>query len=244
MFLLRRYAETWDGDNQTAYCFASSEMYYSYVIDGWEEGLQVSAKASAEARTYDINATATTYAGTATVAPGYSTGLFFKIMPDDGEQFGDTVEVTMNWHGHASVSTAGTAKCNAGFLSNDNPGSPIVVAVNPWDKNVPETPSRVWTHPVMEQFGDGYQDGSDNEAGFTARIGDVIGVFAGNHADVDVSGEGGLASAEASHDFTFTLEYIGRVYTASDADIDGSGRVDLGDVAILAQFWLEDIGVE
>ena len=50
----------------------------------------------------------------------------------------------------------------------------------------------------------------------------------------------GLADSNVDLNLALVLsEGSGPALTAADADIDGSGRVDLGDLAILAQFWLQ-----
>ena len=236
-------AVTSDDPDTTAECQADSMMGYTEQYDE-AGGLHVYAYAYAFGETYVADANAFAYAGAAGVAPGQATGLFFKIIPDAGEQNGDTVEITLNWSGHAFVTDSGEAASNNGFLGNDDPGSGITVALNPSDKIIPPAGSRVWEHVVLEQIGDGSLDESDSVT-FNAKIGDVIGVFAGVHAQVDTSGAGNYAEADSANEFTFSIQYIGGpTYTAADADIDGSGFVDLGDFVILAQFWLQSASIE
>lgn len=232
-------AYTTDDPDMTAETQAESIMGY---YDDYDEagGLHVYAYAWAFGETYTSEASCSAYAGASGVAPGQATGLFFRIMPDDGEQVGDSVEVTLDWNGYASVTDSGIAQSSNGFLGNDDPGSGIVVALNPSDKIVPPAASRVWEHDVIDQMGDGYQEDFD-QLTFAAKVGDLIGVFAGVHAEVDISGQPGYGEADAGNLFTFSLEYIGAPsYTAADADIDGSGFVDWHDFAILAQFWLQE----
>ena len=228
-----------DQDIITADSYAYAEMGY---LEQYDEagGLMVYAAGSADAEAYTPEATADAYAGTAGVTPGNSTGLFFRIMPDADEQVGDTVEISLDWIAEAQVWGVGHAACNNGFLGNDDPGSGITVAVNPSDKNIPPAASRVWEHPVVEQVDDGYASDSDQTT-FTAQIGDVIGVFMGVDNEINIVGEES-ADLYTYQQIMLTIRYIGGpVYTAKDADIDASGRVDLGDIAIIAQFWLENV---
>ncbi len=226
-------------DITTADCWASATMGY---IEQFDEagGLQIYADGNAYAETYTADATGYAYGAAAGVSVGESTGVFFRIMPDAGEQIGDTVEISLSWMAEVQVTGQGWAACNNGFLGLEDPGSGIVVAVNPTDRNNPPLSSRVWQRPVVEVNGDGFADDSD-QAAFTAQIGDVIGVFMGVDNEVTVGGQE-AGDVYSFQEMSLAIQYIGGpVYTAADADINGSGRVDLGDLAILAQFWLQDV---
>ncbi len=232
-------ADVSNGMEDTAYCEAFSEMFFDE--SGEEPGsLSVSVYGYAYAETGAGDASTMTNAGAAGVSPGESTGLFFKIVPDSGEQMGDRVNIQLSWQGYASViGNAVTARSDGGFLAYDDPGSGIVVALNPADKIVPPQISRVWEHVPLNQFIPGTQEGAA-DIQFQARIGDVIGIFVGVHTEVNISGENGMGQAEAWHEFSLVPTYRGpTTYSAADADINGDGWVNLEDFAIMLSFWLE-----
>ncbi len=226
-----------EGPSETAaYSGADSYLGFDteYDIDG---SVQVFGMTSISAEIISSNSDAYSDAGSETVHPGQSTGIFFEVVGDAGENIGDIVEITLNWSGSVSVTDNGEGRADNGFLEGPN----IVVAVNPANIENPEPGSRVWERQSLSLDYDGYIFDND-QVTFEAEIGDIVGVFFGVYGNITISSPGDYGEVTADQEFILSPVYIGeRPYTAADADIDGSGKVDIGDLAIIAKFWLQDV---
>ncbi len=168
------------------------------------------------------------YTGAGTVTPGYSDGLFLFIAPDD-EQYGDTVTIEYEWKAYTDtnedlVHFRGPGGVWDMYLTY-GPEAPVTEAPDPADV--------IWT---KESF-DTTEPIDLTETGtFEAQIGEVIGVF------IDASVEIMFSTSqvtEAIHSMDLRVVQDEEV-TVDDADLDKSGRVDLGDVAVLASFWMQN----
>lgn len=225
-----------DGPSETA-AYSDADTYLGfdteYDIDG---SLQVFGTTSIFAEIISSNSDAYSDAGSETVHPGQSTGIFFEVVGDAGENTGDIVEITLNWSGSVSVTDNGEGRADNGFLEGPN----IVVAVNPVNIENPESVSRVWEKASLSLDHDGFVFDND-QVTFEAEIGDIVGVFFGVYGNITISSPGDYGEVTADQEFILSPLYIGEPqYTAADADIDGSGKVDMGDLAIIAMFWMQD----
>jgi len=173
------------------------------------------------------------WAGAEMVAPGTATGNFYEITPEAGESTGDWVTVTIDYSAMIWTETEGGSSNTA--LLHGPEQQDILITRNCADFDDPQ-PSEI-VHTISMQDSDGEYD---DQATFSAQVGDVIGIHCGVYTNA-YAGED-LAWADSSAEVYLGLvlsEGTGPELTAADADIDGSGFVDLGDLAILAQFWLQ-----
>ncbi len=175
------------------------------------------------------------WAGAEMVDPGYATGNFYEITPEAGESTGDWVTVTVDYAAMIMTMSEGGSSYSA-IVHGPEDGD-ILITLNCADYDDPQ-PSEI-VHTISMQDSDGEYTG---QATFSAQIGDVIGLHGGVIATAYTGTNPGMADSSVEMNLSLTLSPgTGPVLTAADADIDGSGRVDLGDLAILAQFWLETI---
>jgi hypothetical protein len=178
------------------------------------------------------------WGGAATVAPGFATGNFYEITPEAGESTGDWVTVTVDYWAYIETMSEGGSSTSA-IVDGGWAGNDLLITRNCADYDDPQPDEIVCTFD-MQEFDGEYND----QAAFMAQIGDIIGIHGGVYTNAYTGTHPGTADATADLSLYLTLsEGTAPPLTAADADIDGSGRVDLGDLAILAQFWLETIAV-
>ncbi|MHC4633379.1 MAG: hypothetical protein ACYS9C_19210, partial [Planctomycetota bacterium] len=163
-------------------------------------------------------------------------GIFYKIMPDANEQFGDDVMVYYN--DMVSISSAS----GTNYVRIGGPGTMDHIAITRnQDPNVvaePASENEVLSFPDIEVPNIGNSDWFSGIHAFPAKIGDVIGIFAQNSTKVE--GLGPLLVG--SIDSTFTMILTVRPILLGDLDYDGD--VDFFDLAKLANNWLVDVGSE
>jgi len=155
-------------------------------------------------------------------------GVYYRILPDAGEQTGDDVVVFCTTA--IKVAASGDTYTYIG-----GPGNMSHMAITngqlPPVPDEPESWHEVWTLDNLELTNDSF-DGYTNTKTFAAKIGDVIGIFAENYTDI--TGQGQL-NGWVESDLTIILT----AKTVLFGDIDDDGDVDLYDLAILAKNWLQ-----
>ncbi|MHC4641823.1 MAG: hypothetical protein ACYS32_09280 [Planctomycetota bacterium] len=160
-------------------------------------------------------------------------GIFYKIMPDANEQYGDDVIVYYN--DNTFVSASGVTHLILG-----GPGTMDHIAITrgqlPPVTTEPVRENEVLSFPKVE-FSNSGGNWFSGVHPFPAKIGDVIGVFAKNRTDII-----GLGPLTGFIESTFTM--ILTVRTVLSGDLDYDDDVDFFDLAILANNWLVDISSE
>ena len=189
---------------------------------------------------YSVSDGAADYASCYTSGWGYGTtqnsqtyGIFYKIIPDADEQYGDDVIVYYN--DTAFVSSSGTTHSILG-----GPGTMDHIAITrgqlPPGLTEPDRENEVLSFPKVELSNSGGNWFSGVHP-FPAKIGDVIGIFAQNRTDII-----GLGPLAGSIESTFTMILTVRPVLLGDLDYDDD--VDYFDLAILANNWLVDVSSE
>ncbi len=220
-----------------------SESYLEFEIDDSESGdhnaeVYMYIESSSNAMIDNeggIEADAWTNAQT--VSPGFATGNFYTIMPDEGEANGDWVEVSLTFNAEVSFESQGAALAEAMIQGpDDSPGhaGPILITKNCADLDDPQPEEIVYSISKKVEGGT-YQETTT----FLAQIGDVIGIHILSHARCTAqnNGDQGYADAEAEIALTITGSAI-PPFEPSMADFDKNGIVDLADLAMFASAWL------
>lgn len=181
------------------------------------------------AMSLDIDGYAYSNGNTETVS-GSNIGIFYKIQPDAGEAEGDNVII--RWDGALSIEPTGLVPGSvSGYLAG--PGSMDHLAITkgqlPPVTVAPDPNKEVWTMPNLTINNTFYYAFEEIER-FSAKIGDVIGVFFSCGTSNVVSGAQ-LGTVYSNLTVTFTIESL-------LGDLDGDGDVDFHDFAMLAEDWL------
>jgi hypothetical protein len=154
-------------------------------------------------------------------------GIYYQIMPDQGEDFGDNVIVYYN--DTINISASGTT-----FAYLGGPGDMGHMAITrgqlPPVLTEPNSEYEVLTLPNLELSDEG-GDWFSGILTFDAQIGDVIGIFVENYTDV--TGWGPLDGIVENN-----LWIVLTVKTVLTGDLDNDGDVDLRDFSKLAENWL------
>ena len=148
------------------------------------------------------------YGGTSTVQAAVTTGIYFQLDPEAGENIGDPVRIDFYWMGDLGTSTGTSAHIDGGFA-----GDTIAITLNDYPAPTSFDPAKaVWTQQGNSAADGAGDDFWDDEGFFMAAIGDVIGIHMGAETDLNLDGSG-FAWSEASQ----TLEM-----TASPVPIPGA----------------------
>lgn len=154
-------------------------------------------------------------------------GIYYEILPDEGEELGDNVIVYYN--DTIDISAKGNTFAYVGGL-----GNMVHMAVTrgqlPPGLTEPNSEYEVLTWPNLELSDEGGYWFSGVHT-FDAQIGDVIGIFAENYTDI--AGWGPLDGVVESK-----LWIVLTVKTVLAGDLDSDGDVDFNDFAKLAENWL------
>jgi hypothetical protein len=160
-------------------------------------------------------------------------GIFYKIMPDANEQNGDAVMVYYNH-------TTNTSALGNTLLYIGGPGTMDHIAITlgqlPPVTTEPDREKEVLSFPDVNVTNSAFTDQFSGIHAFPAQIGDVIGIFAENSTAVEGWGVNGWIHS--------TFSMVLSVETVLLGDLDFDDDVDFFDLAILANNWLVDIGIE
>ena len=153
-------------------------------------------------------------------------GIYYKIMPDEGEEPGD--DVIVYYSDTISISLDGPTYAYIGG-PNEMDHMAITRGQLPPVLTGPNSEYEVLTWDNLEPNEDGCWFSGVHT--FAAQIGDVIGIFAENYTDI--AGWGLLDGVVENN-----LWIILTVKPVLAGDLDGDGDVDFGDFAKLAENWL------
>jgi len=154
-------------------------------------------------------------------------GIYYQIMPDEGEDLGD--DVIVYYSDTISVSSSGAAFAYIGGPADMNHMA-ITRGQLPPVLTEPNSEYEVLTLPNLELSEEGGYWFSGVHT-FDAQIGDVIGIFAENYTDI--TGWGPLDGVVENN-----LWIVLTVKPVLTGDLDGDDDVDLRDFAKLAENWL------
>jgi hypothetical protein len=184
----------------------------------------------------DVTAASLTAASGLNVSVGLGTedypngryGLFYTVA-SDGEPVGTPVKIHLSWNAQAQVTGLGYA-----YFYYPPTGDGIIVAVNsnPVD-GTPAAESVVYKRSAM-YFPDSPQPPQSGTIEFMAAIGDKVGLYLGGTAPIYLDLATG--SGDIHGEMTVNMQIVaGR---DNPADINKDMKVDLADLAKLAESWL------
>ena len=154
-------------------------------------------------------------------------GIYYQIMPDEGEGLGD--DVIVYYSDTVSISSSGATFAYVGGPEDMNHMA-ITRGQLPPVLTEPNSEYEVLAWPNLELSDDGGYWFSGVHT-FDAQISDVIGIFAENYTDV--TGWGPLDGVVENN-----LWIVLTVKPVLAGDLDSDGDVDLLDFAKLAENWL------
>lgn len=154
-------------------------------------------------------------------------GIYYRIMPDEGEELGG--EVIVYYNDTISISSYGTT-----FAYVGGPGDMDHMAITrgqlPPVVTEPNSENEVlaWANlKLWDEAGDWFSSVHT----FPAQVGDVIGIFAENYTDVN---DVGPSDSFIESDLWIVLT----VEPVLAGDLDNDGKVDFCDFARFADNWL------
>jgi hypothetical protein len=154
-------------------------------------------------------------------------GIYYRIMPDEGEEIGD--DVIVYYSDTISISSDGATFAYIGGPADMNHMA-ITRGQLPPVPTEPNSEYEVLTLPNLELSEEGGYWFSGVHM-FDAKIGDVIGVFAENYTDI--TGWGPLDGVVENK-----LWIVLTVKPVLVGDLDSDGDVDFRDFGKLAENWL------
>ena len=174
------------------------------------------------------------WAGAETVAPDFATGNFYEIVAEAGESTGDWVTVTVDYSANISTTSEEGTSNYASVYGHE--GGDLLITKNCADFDAP-VPSEI-VYSFSKEESDGYYT---DQTVFLAQVGDVIGIHCGVYTNAYTGAY--LSSSESSAEFfiELTMSEGSAPFDAGDADFDGSGLVDMADLAMFASVWLEAV---
>jgi len=208
-----------------AYSYASSMVWDTYDIVSHSVCLRFNS--FADVLEADENCDGFGY-GFSSTENEQTYGIFYEILPQAGEQTGD--EVMVNCTAAMKIAVWEQAYAYVGGCGDMGhmaitKGQLSPVAVEP------DSEYEVWTMDNLELIDEGF-DGYMATEKFRAKIGDVIGIFAENYADITGTGPlDGLIESDLT--IILTME------TVLAGDLDSDDDVDMFDLAKLAENWLK-----
>lgn len=213
---------------------SSQDGVFSATPDG--STLTVSGTVTAEADVTATDGMLNAYALFSPTQPGVTNGIYFTLVADANETNGDLATIELTFLADGAATGAGSVSFGGGMGNSD-----VIVAVNPpLPAPDPIDPANIaYSYPASGQVS---SYSVSDTASFKVKIGHTVAVFLGANVSVDL-GPGTIESTELSASASIVLEITEvKPYTATceECDLDGSGRVDLDDLAMLAAAWLSD----
>jgi len=138
----------------------------------------------------DANGHIEAYGSVSTIE--YTTpGIFFQITPEDGENNGDPVQITLTWRGDLT-----TSEGTWGHLSGGEGGDAIAITLNDCPSSNP-LENVAWSHERINRS-NGNEFHNSDYGHFMAVIGDIVGIHMDSTVRLDWNGEGHEMGASAS----------------------------------------------
>ncbi len=160
-----------------------------------DQHLHIHVEGSVGGMSFDPLGHMDSYGGASTVQPGATTGIYFRLAPEAGENIGDPVRIDFYWMGDLGASTGTSAHIDGGFA-----GDTIAITLNDYPAPTSFDPAKaVWTRQG-ESAENGAGDSWEDEGFFMASIGDIVGIHMGAEANLYLDGEGYEIWAEGSQD--------------------------------------------
>lgn len=179
-------AEVWDP-------MVHAECSGGGSVEQYEIGqMSVHVWGSSYAESETAQGTGSGYGNANTVAPAYTDGIYFELVPTAGEAPGDWVTVHLEWQCDLLTTGWGQAAVTGGYGDYDEH---ICVTLNSITLPYAEA-NVVWEMAsVHVENGGEHFDGVQGQ--FNAQIGDIIGINIGADTFIDVAGEGYGEHADA-----------------------------------------------
>jgi hypothetical protein len=159
---------------------------------------------------------------TVTGEAGGTDGIFFIIMPDAGENFGDLVRVQVLWNAYANAAGDSIIETNGGD------GKPRITI----SRTLLGSEQELWGRDGVSLHDPNFMSVNyydDENTTFTARIGDTIGIYMGTSASSQFSGV--YSQASVNLNLSLTLK---TVMPGNPADLNADGSVDMQDLSVFA----------
>jgi len=204
------YNDMWSYAEDDSICIQTQS-----IADGIADNASAYTSAWGSGRTEDATEDAQTY------------GIYYQIMPDEGEELGGNVIVY--YSDTISISSSGATFAYVGGPADMNH---MAITRNqlPPVLTEPNSEYEVLTLPNLELSDEGGYWFSGVQM-FDAKIGDVIGIFAENYTDI--TGWGPLDGVVENN-----LWIVLTVKPVLAGDLDSDGDVDFRDFGKLAENWL------
>ncbi len=169
-----------------------------------DQSLYISVDGSVDAMTlFGISGHMESYGGASTVQAGVTTGIYFQLDPEAGENIGDPVRIDFDWTGELSTSLGTTAHIDGGFA-----GDTIAITLNDYPAPSSFDPAKaVWTRQG-NNAADGASGSWEDGGFFMAAIGDIIGIHMGAGADLNLDGEAYEIWARGSQELQLTASSV------------------------------------
>jgi hypothetical protein len=155
-------------------------------------------------------------------------GLFYKVA-SDGEPAGTPVKVRLSWNAQAQITDLGYA-----YFNYSPAGDGILVAINsnPID-SVPAADSIIYRRSSL-YFDNSGQSPQNDTIVFMAAVGDTIGIYLGGYTSIYFDNKTGGGDIQA--EMAVNMQIVDS--RDNPADINKDKKVDLADLAKLAESWL------
>jgi hypothetical protein len=206
--------------NDPNYAYGNGYSYgYQSTADS---GISIYMYASSVGYSESMDCFAEGSGRTVTGENGGTDGIFFVIMPNAGENFGDLVRVRLSWYAYANGDGDSTVITNGG-------GRPRIAV----SRTLSGSEQELWGRDGVNLHNTSIYYNDSEDTAFVARVGDTIGIYMGVSASSQFSGT--YSGANVSMNLSLTLK---SVVPGNPADLNGDGKVDMADLAIFAANWL------
>ena len=212
----------------------SQDGQFGAVLDG--STLTITGVVTADGGVTAADGSLNTYGGFSPTQPGVTHGVYYTLVADAGESDGDLATVELTFTAAGSATGPGQVSLGGGMGSSD-----VIVAVN---LPLPNPDPIDAEYIAYSYAGTGAVSSfSINEtAVFKVKIGHTIAVFLGGNVSATLN-TGAIETTDMSAAAELTLDITNVTpfsAVCEECDLDSSGKVDMGDLAMLAAAWLSE----